>query len=189
MDFAEKRAKYPDKFTSRTYNKLKYTQCTAGKVFQQDMLINEAIRLVCDGKDYEQELQRLKPKVLLILNIHSYAGGHVMWGTPRSSSKHGPQRPNDGKLEVLVGDRTTMLVNLATGRHLHRLCQPSKIELTLKRKEDVCVQVDGEPWRQTADGVVLSIDHKNSVPMLLGNIPQTCFQNTNAINSPWGEDD
>ena len=75
---------------------------------------------------------------------------HDPWGTPRSRSKFTIQRPNDGKLEVCVGDRRDMIMNLGTGKHVQRLCQASSVEMTLTGKHDIAVQVDGEPWKQTA---------------------------------------
>ena len=209
--FNEKRKKNPDRFTSRTSNKLTYAKETVGKAFKQDVKVYKAIKLIADGVDYTQKLNDLKPKTILILNICSYAGGysifgnfcdiffvftsfffhfpnillHDPWGTPRSRSKFTIQRPNDGKLEICVGDRRDMIMNLGAGKHVQRLCQASNVEITLLGKTPIAVQVDGEPWKQEANGTCLSVKFKNSVPMFLGKVKHHLFQKSSSIDQPW----
>ena len=114
-----------------------------------------------------------------------YAGGYDPWGTPRSRSKFTIQRPNDGKLEVCVGDRRDMIMNLGAGKHVQRLCQASKVEITLLGKSPIAVQVDGEPWKQEANGTCLTVNFKNSVPMFLGKIKHHLFQKSSSLTEPW----
>ena len=114
-----------------------------------------------------------------------YAGGYDPWGTPRSRSKFTIQRPNDGKLEVCVGDRRDMIMNLGAGKHVQRLTQASKVEVTLLGKSPIAVQVDGEPWKQEANGTCLTVNFKNSVPMFLGKIKHHLFQKSSSLTEPW----
>jgi len=182
--FNEKRKENPDRFCSRTKNKVTYAKETMGKVFNRNK-IYKAVKLVCDGVDYTEKLNEAKPKTILILNICSYAGGYDPWGTPRSRSKFTIQRPNDGKLEICVGDRRDMIMNLGAGKHVQRLCQASKVEITLLGTSPIAVQVDGEPWIQKTNGHTLTVNFKNSVPMFLGKIKHHLFQKSSSLTEPW----
>lgn len=163
--FHEKRTKHPDRFTSRRRNKMVYTCTTAEHLFKKDQKLHKLIKLICDGKDYTEQLVRHKPKTLLLLNISSYAGGHDLWGCPNSNSQLKVQSPNDEKLDVCIGDRKAMLSSLCFGTSVTRVCQASEIEIQIT-DEPVAFQIDGEPWIQPSSKVKIGI--KNSVPVVIG---------------------
>ena len=167
LRFHEKRTENPDRFTSRKYNKLVYTYTTAEHLFQKDQKLHKILKLTCDGVDYTQKLNRHKPKTLLLLNINSYAGGHDLWGKPRRNNPDNltVQSPNDGKLDVCIGDRKDMLSSLCFGTNVTRLCQAKDISIEIS--ESMAFQIDGEPWMQDENSKI-KISLKNSVPVVIG---------------------
>ena len=107
-------------------------------------------------------------RAIIILNLQTYGGGRDIWAMPNHRNlerKHmvQPSR-NDGLIEV-IGFRSgwhaaVVMGELATTRvHGKRLGQGCGVEITLqtygtsstreRKKRSVCMQLDGEPWKQS----------------------------------------
>jgi len=184
LKFHQKRRNDPDKYTSRVKNLLTYGVETAKKVIPDpDNKLYKCTRLVCDGVDYTDHLKADKPVCLLILNIHSYAGGRQPWGQPRRNSNFSSQKPNDGLLEVIMASKRSMAMHFATGKIPSRLCQASNIQIFITGEDPIAVQVDGEPWLQPAESTI-TLGQRNSVPMLLGKT-KSIFTSKKELIEPW----
>uniref|UniRef100_A0AAV2KX67 Diacylglycerol kinase n=1 Tax=Knipowitschia caucasica TaxID=637954 RepID=A0AAV2KX67_KNICA len=145
LGFHESREANPEKFNSRFRNKMFY----AGTAFS-DFLSGSSkdlakhIRVVCDGTDLTTKVQEMKLQCLLFLNIPRYCAGTVPWGNPGEHHDFGPQRHDDGCIEV-IGFTMTSLATLQVGGHGERLHQCR--EVTLSTFKSIPMQVDGEPCK------------------------------------------
>ncbi|XP_047016095.1 diacylglycerol kinase zeta isoform X2 [Ictalurus punctatus] len=162
LEFHESREAKPEKFNSRLRNKMFY----AGTAFSDFLMgsakdLSKHIRVVCDGMDLTCKVQEMKLQCLLFLNIPRYCAGTMPWGNPSDHHDFGPQRHDDGYIEV-IGFTMTSLATLQVGGHGERLHQCQ--EVTLTTFKPIPVQVDGEPCRLAPS--VIHITLRNQANML-----------------------
>ncbi|XP_016111336.1 diacylglycerol kinase zeta-like isoform X2 [Sinocyclocheilus grahami] len=162
LEFHESREAKPERFNSRLRNKMFY----AGTAFSDFLMgsskdLSKHIRVVCDGTDLTSKVQDMKLQCLLFLNIPRYCAGTVPWGNPSEHNDFGPQKHDDGLIEV-IGFTMTSLATLQVGGHGERLHQCQ--EVTLTTFKPIPVQVDGEPCRLAPS--VIRITLRNQANML-----------------------
>ncbi|XP_051545816.1 diacylglycerol kinase zeta-like isoform X1 [Myxocyprinus asiaticus] len=162
LEFHESREAKPEKFNSRLRNKMFY----AGTAFSDFIMgsskdLSKHIKVVCDGTDLTSKVQELKLQCLLFLNIPRYCAGTMPWGNPSEHNDFGPQKHDDGLIEV-IGFTMTSLATLQVGGHGERLNQCQEVILTTFKP--IPVQVDGEPCRLAPS--VIHITLRNQANML-----------------------
>uniref|UniRef100_A0A8C2HWK7 Diacylglycerol kinase n=1 Tax=Cyprinus carpio TaxID=7962 RepID=A0A8C2HWK7_CYPCA len=162
LEFHESREAKPERFNSRLRNKMFY----AGTAFSDFLTgsskdLSKHIRVVCDGTDLTSKVQDMKLQCLLFLNIPRYCAGTMPWGNPSEHNDFGPQKHDDGLIEV-IGFTMTSLATLQVGGHGERLHQCQ--EVTLTTFKPIPVQVDGEPCRLAPS--VIRITLRNQANML-----------------------
>ncbi|RXN23836.1 diacylglycerol kinase zeta-like protein [Labeo rohita] len=162
LEFHESREAKPERFNSRLRNKMFY----AGTAFSDFLMgsskdLSKHIRVVCDGTDLTSKVQDMKLQCLLFLNIPRYCAGTMPWGNPSEHNDFGPQKHDDGLIEV-IGFTMTSLATLQVGGHGERLHQCQ--EVTLTTFKPIPVQVDGEPCRLAPS--VIRITLRNQANML-----------------------
>uniref|UniRef100_A0A673MNU6 Diacylglycerol kinase n=1 Tax=Sinocyclocheilus rhinocerous TaxID=307959 RepID=A0A673MNU6_9TELE len=162
LEFHESREAKPERFNSRLRNKMFY----AGTAFSDFLMgsskdLSKHIRVVCDGTDLTSKAQDMKLQCLLFLNIPRYCAGTMPWGNPSEHNDFGPQKHDDGLIEV-IGFTMTSLATLQVGGHGERLHQCQ--EVTLTTFKPIPVQVDGEPCRLAPS--VIRITLRNQANML-----------------------
>ncbi|XP_076846989.1 diacylglycerol kinase zeta isoform X2 [Brachyhypopomus gauderio] len=155
LEFHESREANPEKFNSRLRNKMFY----AGTAFSDFLMrsskdLAKHIKLVCDGMDLTSKVQEMKLQCLLFLNIPRYCAGTMPWGNPSEHNDFGPQRHDDGCIEV-IGFTMTSLATLQVGGHGERLHQCRQVTLTTLKP--IPVQVDGEPCRLAPSVICISL--------------------------------
>ncbi|XP_026877231.2 diacylglycerol kinase zeta isoform X1 [Electrophorus electricus] len=155
LEFHESREANPEKFNSRLRNKMFY----AGTAFSDFLMrsskdLSKHIKVVCDGMDLTSKVQELKLQCLLFLNIPRYCAGTMPWGNPSEHHDFGPQRHDDGCIEV-IGFTMTSLATLQVGGHGERLHQCRQVTLTTFKP--IPVQVDGEPCRLAPSVICISL--------------------------------
>ena len=123
--------------------------------------LHKEIKLEVDGKYIE-----LPPiEGIIILNIMSWGSGANIWG-PEKDEKFTKPNHWDGMLEVVGVQGVVHLGQIQSGlRSAIRIVQGSHIKIHMNC--DVPVQVDGEPWIQTAGDIVvlrsaLKVGHSQS---------------------------
>ncbi|XP_051979208.1 diacylglycerol kinase zeta isoform X1 [Xyrauchen texanus] len=162
LEFHESREAKPEKFNSRLRNKMFY----AGTAFSDFLMgsskdLSKHIKVVCDGTDLTSKVQDMKLQCLLFLNIPRYCAGTMPWGNPSEHNDFGPQKHDDGLIEV-IGFTMTSLATLQVGGHGERLHQCQEVILTTFKP--IPVQVDGEPCRLAPS--VIRITLRNQANML-----------------------
>ncbi|XP_056095272.1 diacylglycerol kinase zeta isoform X1 [Rhinichthys klamathensis goyatoka] len=162
LEFHECREAKPERFNSRLRNKMFY----AGTAFSDFLMgsskdLSKHIRVVCDGTDLTSKVQDMKLQCLLFLNIPRYCAGTMPWGNPSEHNDFGPQKHDDGLIEV-IGFTMTSLATLQVGGHGERLHQCQEVILTTFKP--IPVQVDGEPCRLAPS--VIHITLRNQANML-----------------------
>ncbi|KAA0724612.1 Diacylglycerol kinase zeta [Triplophysa tibetana] len=162
LEFHESREAKPEKFNSRLRNKMFY----AGTAFSDFLMrsskdLSKHIRVVCDGVDLTSKVQDLKLQCLLFLNIPRYCAGTVPWGNTSEHQDFGPQKHDDGLIEV-IGFTMTSLATLQVGGHGERLHQCREVLLTTFKS--IPVQVDGEPCKLAPS--IIRITLRNQANML-----------------------
>ncbi|XP_016408894.1 diacylglycerol kinase zeta-like isoform X3 [Sinocyclocheilus rhinocerous] len=162
LEFHESREAKPERFNSRLRNKMFY----AGTAFSDFLMgsskdLSKHIRVMCDGTDLTSKVQDMKLQCLLFLNIPRYCAGTMPWGNPSEHNDFGPQKHDDGLIEV-IGFTMTSLATLQVGGHGERLHQCQ--EVTLTTFKPIPVQVDGEPCRLAPS--VIRITLRNQANML-----------------------
>uniref|UniRef100_A0A673JF66 Diacylglycerol kinase n=1 Tax=Sinocyclocheilus rhinocerous TaxID=307959 RepID=A0A673JF66_9TELE len=145
LEFHESREAKPERFNSRLRNKMFYA----------------GVSVSCDGTDLTSKVQDMKLQCLLFLNIPRYCAGTMPWGNPSEHNDFGPQKHDDGLIEV-IGFTMTSLATLQVGGHGERLHQCQ--EVTLTTFKPIPVQVDGEPCRLAPS--VIRITLRNQANML-----------------------
>ncbi|KAG1928935.1 diacylglycerol kinase zeta [Pimephales promelas] len=162
LEFHESREAKPERFNSRLRNKMFY----AGTAFSDFLMgsskdLSKHIRVVCDGTDLTSKVQDMKLQCLLFLNIPRYCAGTMPWGNPSEHNDFGPQKHDDGLIEV-IGFTMTSLATLQVGGHGERLHQCQEVILTTFKP--IPVQVDGEPCRLAPS--VIHITLRNQANMV-----------------------
>uniref|UniRef100_A0A9J7ZJH6 Diacylglycerol kinase n=1 Tax=Cyprinus carpio carpio TaxID=630221 RepID=A0A9J7ZJH6_CYPCA len=138
------------------------------------------IKSVCDGTDLTSKVQDMKLQCLLFLNIPRYCAGTMPWGNPSEHNDFGPQKHDDGLIEV-IGFTMTSLATLQVGGHGERLHQCQ--EVTLTTFKPIPVQVDGEPCRLAPSVIRITLRNQSnmlqktkrriSLPQLYDQLPIT----------------
>ncbi|KAG9510796.1 Diacylglycerol kinase theta [Fragariocoptes setiger] len=149
LGFHNAREENPDKFNSRLHNKSVYVKQALWKMMNKKpwKTLNKEIKLEVDGK-----VVPLPPlEGIIILNILSWGSGANPWGTDHDDRFVKPTH-FDGMLEV-VG--VTGIVHM--GQIQSGLCKATRIaqggRIRIRLNTEMPVQVDGEPWIQTAGEV------------------------------------
>uniref|UniRef100_A0A8C1Y100 Diacylglycerol kinase n=1 Tax=Cyprinus carpio TaxID=7962 RepID=A0A8C1Y100_CYPCA len=145
LEFHESREAKPERFNSRLRNKMFY----AGTAFS-DFLTGSS-------KDLSKHIR----VVVFECQIYLYCAGTMPWGNPSEHNDFGPQKHDDGLIEV-IGFTMTSLATLQVGGHGERLHQCQ--EVTLTTFKPIPVQVDGEPCRLAPS--VIRITLRNQANML-----------------------
>ncbi|XP_034248421.1 diacylglycerol kinase epsilon [Thrips palmi] len=129
--------------SSRIFNKMLYLLFGTQQVMERGCRnLEERVELFMDGK--RVELPEIES--IVILNIPSWGAGCRLWDM-LDSGEVGEQSISDGKLEVLALYSSFHMAQLQIGLSTpHLVGQASSI--TLKFKDSLPVQVDGEPWQQ-----------------------------------------
>uniref|UniRef100_A0A8C1KGU0 Diacylglycerol kinase n=2 Tax=Cyprinus carpio TaxID=7962 RepID=A0A8C1KGU0_CYPCA len=181
LEFHESREAKPERFNSRLRNKMFY----AGTAFSDFLMrsskdLSKHIRVVCDGTDLTSKVQDMKLQCLLFLNIPRYCAGTMPWGNPSEHNDFGPQKHDDGLIEV-IGFTMTSLATLQVGGHGERLHQCQ--EVTLTTFKPIPVQVDGEPCRLAPSVIRITLRNQSnmlqktkrriSLPQLYDQLPIT----------------
>eukprot|EP00052_Salpingoeca_macrocollata_P008449 m.67002 g.67002 ORF g.67002 m.67002 type:complete len:783 (-) comp16599_c0_seq2:52-2400(-) len=160
LRFHIEREQNPAKFRSRAKNKFFYAQFGAEEAFKNSCAhLEQDIELVVDGKPYK--LPNLQG--IAVLNIPSMYGGSNLWGT-QQGKQYEAQHIGDKLFEV-VGIYGSLHVGQIKGglrQSARRIAQGSSLVLTTKKL--LPMQIDGEPWMQSACTVELS--HHNQAVML-----------------------
>ena len=123
-------------------------------------------------------------RAIVLLNLQTYGGGRDIWGlhNERNLERKGMQLPkkNDGLLEVIGfrnGWHTALVMGEVATQRVHgkRLAQGCAVEIvfadsfsgkrdTQRKSKHVCMQLDGEPWKQELAGFGGKVDKGNAGP-------------------------
>ncbi|KAL5475850.1 hypothetical protein EMCRGX_G025720 [Ephydatia muelleri] len=164
LEFHLGREANPEKFNSRLKNKFFYTRLGGKNIMQRKFAnLTDSIELEGDGVDLTEQIRDLKLEAILLLNIPSYASGTNPWGSPSGRDTHGPQKFDDGKIEIIGLSALTQPVLQAGLAHGERIAQC--VHIKLRTKKCIPVQIDGEAWKLCPS--VIEIIHKNKVPMVM----------------------
>lgn len=162
LSFHTKREKNPERFTSRTKNRLAYAIAGAKEaMFTKFKGLVNNIRLVCDGVDYTERLKTKKIVSIGFLNIPYIGGGTRPWGAKDAVDGFDAPKIWDGKVEVVgfVGQFSLMKAQAKSSiLHALRICQARNVELTLLKP--MPVQLDGEPCLFGACTINLNTRHQ-----------------------------
>ncbi|CAF0950543.1 unnamed protein product [Rotaria sordida] len=184
LDFHEKRNANPSFYANRIVNKLAYGCISCNTFWNCRYLcgnIANFFELIVDGRSINEDLLRIRPDAVLILNIASYAAGTNPWEgiydnlwcarSQTDDERFREQSCSDGYLEIIVFKHFE-LAHIRLGRRGQRLAQGSEIKLRFRR--DVPMEIDGEPF--LLGPCQMTITRKNQARMIATERSQAAQQ-------------
>ncbi|THD27831.1 Diacylglycerol kinase [Fasciola hepatica] len=151
LDFHMAREENPAKFNSRIHNKSVYLKMGLRKMVNRTKCkdLHQNVSIEVDGKQLD-----LPPlEGIIILNILSWGAGANPWGVEKDDAFSVPTH-YDGQLEVVGVTGVVHMGQIFSGlRTGTRLAQGGHIRITVKN--DIPVQVDGEPWIQSPGQIIV----------------------------------
>ncbi|XP_052783557.1 diacylglycerol kinase delta-like isoform X2 [Mya arenaria] len=162
LDFQNRREEHPEKFRSRTKNRMWYGVLGGKEILQKTFKnLDQRVQLECDG----QRIPLPSLQGIVILNIPSFGGGSNFWGGTKEVDTFSAPSFDDKILEVVaVFGSTQLAVSRVIDLQHHRIAQCRTVKIMIMGDEGVPVQVDGEAWIQPPG--YIRIVHKNRAQML-----------------------
>jgi len=169
LRFHESRLEAPERFNSRTGNKIFYAMLGVEKaLLPTPHSLEGNLTIATRTADGPVQYPRLQSdwEGVMVSNLPNYHAGHNFWGIPdpRLEPQLKPLNVMDGLIEVMAVGGSLHMAAIHTELYdAHRLGQCGHV--TLWVKSDMHMQVDGEPWLQAGPSQV-TIAHFQQYPFL-----------------------